>query len=122
MDGLLSGVAVGVLSGVILGAVAVITVLACKHPKSYEKLFGGLLIILLGALAGGTFWDLSHGAGYSRIIVMGYCLCFVLARCSSLVSQGQVGKGQDRQIAYTRRRYVCAEPSRFSGTLCLRDL
>ena len=69
MDGLLIGIAVGVLSGVVVGVVAGLTVMACKHPKSYEKLYGALLIILLGALAGGTFWDLRNGVGYSSVVI-----------------------------------------------------
>jgi len=59
------------VDGLLIGSVlAGITVMACKHPKSYEKLYGALLIILLGALAGGTFWDLRNGVGYSRFVVI----------------------------------------------------
>jgi hypothetical protein len=94
VDGLLIGIAVGVLSGVVVGVVAGLTVMACKHPKSYEKLYGALLIILLGALAGGTFWDLRNGVGYSICRYRCHYLFFVLAGSSSLFGQGQAGKGR----------------------------
>jgi len=76
----------GVLFGLVIGVVAGITVLAYKHPKSYQKLFAALLIILLGALAAGTFWDLSTGAGYSRFIVMGAIIYFSFLRTLPLLS------------------------------------
>ena len=85
VDGLLIGIAFGVLSGVVVGAVAGITVLACKHPKSYEELYGALLIILLGALAGSTFWDLSHGAGYSRFVVIAVIIYFSFLRALPVI-------------------------------------
>jgi hypothetical protein len=62
-----------------------ITVLACKHPKSYEKFYGALLIISLGALAGGTFWDLSHGAGYSRFVVIAVIIYFSFLRALPVI-------------------------------------
>jgi hypothetical protein len=83
VDGLLIGIAVGVLSGVVVGVVAGITVMACKHPK-YEKLYGALLIILLGALAGGTFWDLRNGVGYSRFVVIAVIIYFSFLRALPL--------------------------------------
>jgi hypothetical protein len=79
VDGLLMGIAVGVLSGVVVGAVAGITVLACKHPKSYEKLYG-VLIILLGALGYLGFEPWSWLLQICRY--RGYYLFFVLARSS----------------------------------------
>jgi len=84
VDGLLIGIAVGVLSGVVVGVVAGTTVMACKHPKSYEKLYGALLIILLGALAGGTFWDLRNGVGYSRFVVIAVIIYFSFLRALPL--------------------------------------
>lgn len=84
MVGLLSGIVAGILSGVIIGALAGITVLAWKHPKLYEKLFAALLIILLGAFAGGTFWDLSSGAGYSRFVVIAVIVYFSFLRALPL--------------------------------------
>jgi hypothetical protein len=69
VGGLLNGTVAGALFGIIVGVVSGITVLAFKHPKAYEKLYGVLLVILLGALAGGAISDLSNGAGYSRFIV-----------------------------------------------------
>jgi Na+/H+ antiporter NhaC len=86
VDGVLVGIVTGVLFGLVIGVVVGITVLAYKHPKSYEKLFAALLIILLGALAGGTFWDLSKGAGYSRFIVMGAIIYFSFLRILPLLS------------------------------------
>ncbi|MGH6813239.1 MAG: hypothetical protein ACREDM_13205 [Methylocella sp.] len=69
MGGLLHGTVAGALFGIIVGVVSGITVLAFKHPNVYKKLYGVLLIILLGALAGGAIFDLSNGAGYARFIV-----------------------------------------------------
>ncbi|MGH6844097.1 MAG: hypothetical protein ACRECU_05125 [Methylocella sp.] len=69
MGGVLNGTVAGALFGIIVGVVSGITVLAFKHQKVYKKLYGVLLIILLGALAGGAIWDLSNGTGYSRFIV-----------------------------------------------------
>jgi hypothetical protein len=59
----------GQLLGIFAGVVARITVLAVRQPKVYKKLYGALLIILLGALAGSAILDLSNVEGYSRFIV-----------------------------------------------------
>jgi hypothetical protein len=69
VGGLLSWTGAGALFGIIAGVAAGITVLAVRHPKVYKKVYGVLLIILVGALAGGAVWDLSKGAGDSRLIV-----------------------------------------------------
>jgi hypothetical protein len=89
VNGMLIGIAVGALCGVVIGVVAGITVLAYKHPKSYEKLFAALLIVLLGALAAGTFWDLSKGGGYSRFIVMAAIAYFSFLRVLPLLLGGE---------------------------------
>jgi hypothetical protein len=69
VGGLLSWTVAGALFGIIVGGAAGIAVLAVRHPEVYKKVYGVLLIILVGALAGGAIWDLSKGAGDSRLIV-----------------------------------------------------
>ncbi|MGH6794807.1 MAG: hypothetical protein ACREDD_04800 [Methylocella sp.] len=69
MAGLLNGTVAGALLGIIAGVVAGITVLAVKRPEIYKKLYGVLLVILLGALAGAAFLDLSYETEYARFIV-----------------------------------------------------
>ncbi|MFZ0495384.1 MAG: hypothetical protein WBE80_04535 [Methylocella sp.] len=69
MGGLLNGTVAGALLGIIAGVAAGITVLAVKQPEVYKKLYGVLLVILLGALAAGAILDLSYETGYARFIV-----------------------------------------------------
>jgi hypothetical protein len=85
VGGLLNGTVAGALFGIIAGAVAGICVLAIKHPKIYKKLYVVLLIILLGALAGGAISDLSNGAGYSRFIVTAIIVYVSFLRALSLL-------------------------------------
>ncbi|MGH6841058.1 MAG: hypothetical protein ACREDV_03055 [Methylocella sp.] len=80
MSGLLSGTIAGALFGIIAGVVAGITVLAVRHPEIYKKLYGALLIILLGALAGSAIFDLSSAAGNSRFVVTAVIVYVTLLR------------------------------------------
>ncbi|PNE10211.1 MAG: hypothetical protein CR217_15620 [Beijerinckiaceae bacterium] len=92
VSGLLNGTISGALFGIIVGVVSGITVLAFKHPKVYKKLYGVLLVILLGALAGGAISDLSNGAGYSRFIVTAVILYVSFLRAIPLLS------GEDKPV------------------------
>ena len=49
----------------------------------------------LGALAGGTFWDLSNGAGYSRFVVIVVIVYFSLLRALPLFLGGAKPVKQD---------------------------
>ena len=69
MGALLNGTVAGALFGIIVGLLAGLTALAFKRPEVYKKLYGVLLVILLGALAAGAILDLSYETGYSRFIV-----------------------------------------------------
>jgi hypothetical protein len=40
--------------------------------------------MLLGALAGGTFWDLRNGVGYSRFVVIAVIIYFSFLRALPL--------------------------------------
>ena len=92
MGGLLNGTVAGALFGIIAGVVAGITVLAVRHPKVYKKLYGALLIILLGALAGGAILDLSNGIGYSRFIVTAVIVYISFLRAIPLLL------GEDKRV------------------------
>jgi Na+/proline symporter len=86
VGGLLNGTIAGAFFGIIAGVLSGITVLAFKHPKVYKKLYGVLLVILLGALAGGAISDLSNGSGYSRFIVTAVILYVSFLRALPLLS------------------------------------
>jgi len=92
VGGLLNGIVAGALFGILVGAISGITVLAFKHPKAYKKLYKVLLIILLGALAGGAILDLRNGAGYSRFIVTAVIFYVSFLRALPLML------GEDKQI------------------------
>jgi hypothetical protein len=84
VDGLLIGIVACVLFGVTIGLVAGLTALACQHPKSYEKVFAALLIILLGRLLEALSGDLRTGAGYSRFVVIVVIIYFSFLRALPL--------------------------------------